>query len=552
MKQASSTGLTGRAASSFATGSRGGFLRRAGTAGNKGTPGPQVPPWGPRRVEGVGLPLFFLAMLCVLRLQVAHIPGLAFDEAYYWSWSKALDLGYFDHPPAVAWMVAASTVVLGDTELGVRAMGVILGALMAVLMVFHTRRPWLIAMAAMAVPLFALGGLLATPDVPLLMGWTLGIIGTLRGGRWWLLTGLGAGLAMSSKLTGVLLLPLLFLGRPADLRTRWPWLGAALALLLVLPNLFWQANNSWATWRFQLQHGLGLQTGTQMAGQVLGHRGPLGVAEFIAGQVALVTPIMFLAFAGFWLAAWKVNGDLRVLWWSSFPVLVFFSVASWFSKAEANWAAPAYLGAILGLGHLGYRWRKIAWVGAGLAATTSILLILHVIHPMWNFQKDPTLELTGGRALGEAVEAWGEDQVYTSRYQEAAWIRFYGGIQALVWPGNTRSSQLDLVGEPARSDHALFVRPWRRSAPHRIDASWKARSGPNTVVARDSLSRLAGRWQVYEVWDYMGACGDRGAAEPVGRMPLGFATRGAPIKLNPASLPDQPAREIRDMGGYWN
>ena len=36
----------------------------------------------------------------------------------------------------------------------------------------------------------------------------------------------------------------------AELRTPWPWLGAAVALLLVSPNLVWQAEHDWATLEF--------------------------------------------------------------------------------------------------------------------------------------------------------------------------------------------------------------------------------------------------------------------------------------------------------------
>jgi hypothetical protein len=34
---------------------------------------------------------------------------LAFDEAYYWQWSKNLAWGYYDHPPLIAFMIRAGT-----------------------------------------------------------------------------------------------------------------------------------------------------------------------------------------------------------------------------------------------------------------------------------------------------------------------------------------------------------------------------------------------------------------------------------------------------------
>ena len=57
--------------------------------------------------------------------------GLSEDEAYYWVWGQRLDAGYFDHPPAIAWIIRAGTELLGDTERGVRLVGIGLGGLAA-------------------------------------------------------------------------------------------------------------------------------------------------------------------------------------------------------------------------------------------------------------------------------------------------------------------------------------------------------------------------------------------------------------------------------------
>ena len=56
----------------------------------------------------------FWAVSLVLQ---AIYTGLMADEAYYWMYSHQLDWGYFDHPPIVALVISATSLIL-DTELG--------------------------------------------------------------------------------------------------------------------------------------------------------------------------------------------------------------------------------------------------------------------------------------------------------------------------------------------------------------------------------------------------------------------------------------------------
>src|SRR6185503_9251965 len=70
--------------------------------------------------------LALVALLMVLRAVMAGLLPLSADEAYYWLWSRHLAAGYYDHPPMIAWLIGAGTLLFGDTPLGVRLMGVVL------------------------------------------------------------------------------------------------------------------------------------------------------------------------------------------------------------------------------------------------------------------------------------------------------------------------------------------------------------------------------------------------------------------------------------------
>ena len=63
------------------------------------------------------LPL--LAALMCLRLIAAGRAGLVPDETYYWLWAQHPAFGYYDHPPMVAWGIAAFTW-LSDAAVFVR------------------------------------------------------------------------------------------------------------------------------------------------------------------------------------------------------------------------------------------------------------------------------------------------------------------------------------------------------------------------------------------------------------------------------------------------
>ena len=68
-----------------------------------------------RLVSGTALTI---VALLLLRLVAAAYTPLTFDEAYYWTWSKHLAGGYYDHPPMVAVVIRLGTLIGGDTELG--------------------------------------------------------------------------------------------------------------------------------------------------------------------------------------------------------------------------------------------------------------------------------------------------------------------------------------------------------------------------------------------------------------------------------------------------
>jgi 4-amino-4-deoxy-L-arabinose transferase-like glycosyltransferase len=371
------------------------------------------------------------------------------------------------------------TSVLGDTEQGVRLVPVLLGIvpLAVAAALAHDR---ILAIAVLgALPLFALGGLIATPDTPLVAAWARALWARLE--ERWIVFGIACGLAMLSKYTGVLLWPCLVLAEPARLRTRGPWIAFAIAAAIEVPNVIWNLQHEGVSWLWQLRH------------VAKSHR----VFNFVGAQVAL-TGLLIVPFVRFWATGWRGDAWNRVLWASSAPLVIIAVLVG----GEANWAAPAYIGAAIAIAS-GER-PRLAWAGVGVAGAVSALALVHALHPLFFHPKDPLHRLRGGRVLGESVAAWGISPVYAVRYQEASLIAFYGKVETRTLPDTDRMDQFDLwpAAVPAR---ALFVREDRGNAPLQSDRFWPEHSAPNLVVAfaptgDPAVDEPIKSWQVYEVW----------------------------------------------------
>lgn len=225
-------------------------------------------------------------------------------------YSKYPSLGYLDHPPMVAWLIAAGRLAFGDTELGVR-IGTWLLAVGSTWLCYRLtadwcgRRPGVAAALLFSItPLFFGTGFLATPDAPLIFFWLVALLSVTRAYQrnppgWWLLAGVATGLGFVSKYPAVFLVLSTFLFLLSDPRGRrmllrpWPWLALAVAAIVSSPVIWWNLQHDWASFRFQF------------ARRVAGHGGlaPARTLEWVGVQFALLSPLVFVLFtAAWWLA----------------------------------------------------------------------------------------------------------------------------------------------------------------------------------------------------------------------------------------------------------
>jgi 4-amino-4-deoxy-L-arabinose transferase-like glycosyltransferase len=193
--------------------------------------------------------------------------GLLHDELYYWVGAKRLSLGYVDHPPLAPWVLAGWTALLGDGRLAFVLVPALCSAGTVLLTGWMAGRfgagrfgqglaSLCVALLPFNLVLFSFYSVNAL-EVLLWTAFTALLVELLRTGneRLWLGLGVIGGLGLLDKHTFALLLAgtaVGIVGTPlrAQLRSRWPWLGGAAALLVTLPNLVWNARHGWPSLAF--------------------------------------------------------------------------------------------------------------------------------------------------------------------------------------------------------------------------------------------------------------------------------------------------------------
>ncbi len=189
------------------------------------------------------------------------------DELYFLSAARRPALGYVDFPPLTAWIgwlvhaAAGSSLVALRLTCLVAGIGVIL---LVSLMVRELGGGWRAQLAAAlgwALLPVALGSAsIFHPTWFDQLAWAAFLYVALRvlgrpEPRLWPVLGLVAGIGLEAKYTIAVLLVAFTIGLLATpsrrlLATRGPWLALGVALLVLLPNLVWQAQHGWPSVHF--------------------------------------------------------------------------------------------------------------------------------------------------------------------------------------------------------------------------------------------------------------------------------------------------------------
>ncbi|RZA17458.1 MAG: glycosyltransferase family 39 protein [Lysobacteraceae bacterium] len=327
----------------------------------------------------IGLWLALLALKLVL---AARLP-LFVDEAFYWQEGRHLAWAYSDLPGLSAWLARVGDA-LGSGTLALRLPFLALAAAIPWLVVrmtareFDAKAGWQAGALALLLPLAGTQGLLALPDVPLLLATVLCLDAGLRVVRKvdsFATTELALGLAIGGLThyrfvaviaVGLAALLVLREGRVA-LRDPRVWAAVAVGALSWLPLLLWNLHNADAGMRFQLvdRHpwsfsGEGLRLGRM--------------------QLLLATPLLLVAMA---LAAARglrgAEPATRYLAWCGSAIVLGFLALGFFADRERvsfHWPLPGYLALLPLVPAVLARWPRGWRIATWATAAFGLMVVL--------------------------------------------------------------------------------------------------------------------------------------------------------------------------------
>ncbi len=414
------------------------------------------------------------------------------DEAQYWLWAQEPAFGYFSKPPAVAWLIGATTAICGDGTACVRLSSPLLHGAAALVVwrlgqdIGGPRLGLWSGTLYLTLPGIGFSSLLISTDVPLLAAWSVALLALWRlsqgGGMGWAIAGgLAAGVGLLSKYAmAYMLLCAALWAAIAPAAAKRVGVGKAavflvIAAALLTPNLAWNAVNGFPTLRHTAANA-------NLGGALL-HPDRLGA--FLAGQALLLGPVLFAALVLRLARIGRAASEAqRFLLAFGLPVLAVMLVQALLSRAHANWAAVSFPALTVLLA----QWLLDAGRGRVLAAALAIHLAVAAALPAL-----PALagdvRIGRGGTLAERLQGW-------SRLGRAVAAQLDAdGQPTLLLADRKAAALLSYYARPKAG-----LRMWEPDgiAGNHFEMTWPLRageSGPFLLVAPAEIAeRIAARF----------------------------------------------------------
>ncbi|HEV2261352.1 MAG TPA: glycosyltransferase family 39 protein [Candidatus Rubrimentiphilum sp.] len=408
------------------------------------------------------------------------------DEAYYWLWSRHLDFGYMDHPPAVAWLIAAGSW-LGHSALAIRLPFILCEGLAAivvgltVLTLSGSQRA-----ASVGAIMFALIPQLrwtigeALPDGPYVLCWAAALWFAARAAKKArlddiVLLGIALGGALLSRffawalLGGIIAYSLM--PRTRFLWRRHFWVAPLLAAILYVPFLVWNANHQWANFMFTLQ------TRHPMEGFSFNHLGVDSTVRYLLFAIAFCA-------VGYWATiserAWPL------LAWTALPFPLALAALSFFQPVDSYWLLGPFASLCAGIGLAFDRLKlpvralgAVGWVAA--FGATVYVAAAGAWMPSARFGGESAIYAPLARDL-LSVTRGSQTPVFANSYELASELVYYG-LPVRLRGNSPQAREWSFWGQTPLPPRALLVlnaaTPLERNElAHDTHADYRATAGP--------------------------------------------------------------------------
>lgn len=357
----------------------------------------------------------------------------------------------------IAWLIKL-TDFLPVSSFSVRLMPVLLSHALIIiwfriwtLLNFSKEKFWWFFWLVLLSPLLGFGGIAATPDVPVLFFWSLATLSAIKvtlshKSQDYIVLGAALGLGFCSKYHIVLfplffVLFLLFEKKRDELLKPKVLLTVATGLIASLPVLWWNYENGWISFLFQLKHGF-----------VRPEYKVEWTLTYLLGQIAVLFPTVVYCFTRA-----NLQSHQRLLVYLAIGPLFFFFLSSFKALVEINWPIIAYP-AFLAIATVGAKTIRPLLISM-LFWCVIFLGLVFAIHspslPLPGDSRQKILEFSEFQTVADARQTY--SPLYATTYQMASWVWFKTKNPMYKLRGMSRVDFYDFMPESWPSAPTFYV-----------------------------------------------------------------------------------------------
>ena len=453
--------------------------------------------------------------------------GLMPQDAYYYLYGQNLSLSYFDHPGMIGYLLRIFTEIFGQSIYVVKLADFTITSLTIIyfyklsslfLSKHRTNRSIVLLVSTLFISILSFN---STPDVPLLLFWTLSILFLHRAifedKKWyWILAGIAMGMAFNSKYTA-LLLQIGILGFVIFstkyrklLISPWLWLSLLISIAITFPVWLWNYQNEFASFAFQSSER------TSSIGKF--EIKPLLLLGAIGHQLFLLLPILFSVFVVFSLkhikkvlVKFKLPSEKTLFLLAFFiPTFIGFFLISPVYWVKLNWMMPSYITGTIIAGM--YITKKLIKAQLMIAIIFHVAVASQVLFYFVPIKSDDTW--VGWRALGEKVEEISKNDpeafIFSmDGYKTSAQLRFFTSktvfAQNVIQEPALQFDYLEDDMEDYRGSNAFYIDSDKRNhdneklgkLPVKIKPYFKSYIELNPIITNEGTSKERKFWVFY-------------------------------------------------------